>query len=557
MKTKILTLVSGVLLLWGMTACQSPEEFHPNVDRKDINTFTASFPDDNRDENLFTAEIDYQNRVINVVFPYNYPRLSDNVLKMSALTKMRVSATLDNNVSISPGLFFMDLTKENVITVTNQNGQQHDYKVVAEIRKSAECALTKFRLKGTGLSGVINEGGKTISLVTDETLGEQLAEVEYSHGATISPDPSKLSLNYDSEVRLTVTAQNGTTFATYTVKKEFPQKVAAGLRVSSAKLLWAKKLTELGITSKDMVTGIAAIDNYLVLNERNKAQALYLDGKTGAQAGTIDISAFAGNLTNFYATADDENNILFTNLTPASGNKLTIWRVKGVNGTPEKYIEFTTTFELGRKLSVQGRLDKDAIITAPCYGTAGQFARWQVTGGALVSATPTIVTAKGLGSWGTNADVIYTDPSDVESDYFASYYAEPRNLCRFDGKTNNIKAKGPDINANWVPNAVDFVTFNKVGYVLSNSVNVWTWGVNDKIYMFDTGAGTMDKTVLDFGDSGLKINGNYGAKAAGGQNGNGTADVAFKVSADGYYLYIYFMFTNGYVGCVRCDCLDI
>jgi len=69
----------------------------------------------------------------------------------------------------------MDMTKENVITVTNQNGQQHDYKVVAEIRKSAECALTKFRLKGTGLSGVINEGGKTISLVTDETLGEQLA----------------------------------------------------------------------------------------------------------------------------------------------------------------------------------------------------------------------------------------------------------------------------------------------------------------------------------------------------------------------------------------------
>ncbi len=126
MKTKILTLVSGVLLLWGMTACQSPEEFHPNVDRKDINTFTASFPDDNRDENLFTAEIDYQNRVINVVFPYNYPRLSDNVLKMSALTKMRVSATLDNNVSISPGLFFMDLTKENVLTVTNPNGQQHD-----------------------------------------------------------------------------------------------------------------------------------------------------------------------------------------------------------------------------------------------------------------------------------------------------------------------------------------------------------------------------------------------------------------------------------------------
>ncbi|MFR5271051.1 MAG: hypothetical protein ACLTGI_11610 [Hoylesella buccalis] len=49
----------------------------------------------------------------------------------------------------------------------------------------------------------------------------------------------------------------------------------------------------------------------------------------------------------------------------------------------------------------------------------------------------------------------------------------------------------------------------------------------------------------------------YGGKALGKQNANGTGDVALRVSNDGYYLYIYFMFTNGYVGCVRCDCLDL
>ena len=71
------------------------------------------------------------------------------------------------------------------------------------------------------------------------------------------------------------------------------------------------------------------------------------------------------------------------------------------------------------------------------------------------------------------------------------------------------------------------------------------------------GAGTLSNQPLNFGASGLDINGNYGGKAAGVQNANGTSDVALRVSADGYYLYIYFMFTNGYVGCIRCDCLDL
>jgi hypothetical protein len=75
--------------------------------------------------------------------------------------------------------------------------------------------------------------------------------------------------------------------------------------------------------------------------------------------------------------------------------------------------------------------------------------------------------------------------------------------------------------------------------------------------LFDTGGGNLDTQVLDFSSKGLDINGKYGGKALGKQNANGTGDVALRVSNDGYYLYIYFMFTNGYVGCVRCDCLDL
>lgn len=68
MKNKILSIISVIALFIGMSACHSPEEFKPNLERNGINNLIASFPDDDRDENRFTSEIDYQNRVITVVF---------------------------------------------------------------------------------------------------------------------------------------------------------------------------------------------------------------------------------------------------------------------------------------------------------------------------------------------------------------------------------------------------------------------------------------------------------------------------------------------------------
>ena len=555
MKNKILSIVSVIAFLMGMSACHSPEDFNPTVERNIINNLTASFPDDDSDDNSFTSEIDYTNHIITVVFPYNYPKLSDNVLQTSDLKKMRVIADLDNNVYVYPTLLFMDMTKDNYITVKDQTGTSTEYKVVAEIRKSNECTITKFNLTSLGLSGIINESTKTISLISLESIGEVLADVSISHGATISPDPTTVALNYDQDQKVTVTAQNGTTKSTYTVKKEIPEKIAAGLRANSAKLIWAKKLTDIGISSFDMTTGIAVTNDYVVINERAK-NPVYLHAKNGEKAGTMNIS-FAGSLTNFYATADKDGNILFTNLTPNAGPAFTVWKASGVDQAPEKYIEFTTSLAMGRKLSVCGSLNSNAIITAPIYATSGQFARWQVEKGVLKSQTPDIITAQGIGGWGTNADVIYSDPTDPTSDYYTTFYAEPRNLCWMDGKTNAIKNKGVALDGNYVPNAVDYTVFNKVEYVASNLVNPWNWGTADNIYLFDLSSGSLATQAIDFGSTGLGINGNYGSKILGNTNGNYCGDVVLKVSDDGYYMYVYFMFCNGYVGCVQCDCIDM
>ncbi len=557
MKKYILYIVSALVLLMGASACHNPEELKPTLDKKGINNFIANFMNDDRDENRFESEIDYDNRLITVVFPYNYPRLSDNVLQMSDLKKMRVMAYLDNNFSIDPPLLYMDMSQNNVITVKGLSGSV-DYTVVAEIRKSNECAITKYNLPGPGLTGIINETAKTISLISLEPIGNELADITISHGATISPDPRTVALNYDIEPKVTVTAQNGVDKAVYTIKKQVPEKLAAGMRASSAKLIWTKKLADLGLTALHMTTGIAVLDDYVVLNERGNNKAIYVDAKTGDIAGHIDISAFAGGVSNFYVTADDTNNILFCNLTPNAGADFIIWRAKGVNAVPTEYIRFTTGgAAMGRKVSVIGSLDGDAIITAPCYNTAGKFARWQVIGGVLQSQTPDILTMQGVGNWVFNCDVIYTDPTNINSDYFAAYYAIPRHLSWFDGITHTIKCGGPEIHQNWVQNAVDYAIFNKVAYVISNSVNSFTWGDADCIYLFDVAGGDLNNQPLDFGASGLNINHNYGSKPFGVENSNGTSDVALRISPDGYYMYIYFMFTNGYVGCISCDCIEM
>ena len=316
------------------------------------------------------------------------------------------------------------------------------------------------------------------------------------------------------------------------------------------KLLWAKKLVDIGITTKNMTTGLSAIDKYLVINVRGE-NSIYLDGKTGAVAGSIDLGANKGSLVNFYSTADAGNNILISNLTPNAGPAFIINKIVGINGAVEPFINYPTTLALGRKFSVAGNINTNAIITAPVYASAGNFARWQVVNGALVSQTPTMATAAGVTSFGNNADIVYTDPKNVNSDYFAAFYGAPFKFNWYNGSSNEVKVSSEAIISNWVMNAVDYVVFNKSPYVVHNSVNGFTWGSDDIIYMYDLNGNTLTNRMK------LCEPGLYGPKALGGQNGNSTGDVTFRVSPDGYYLYVYFMFTDGYVVCVQFDCISM
>ncbi|MGQ1890157.1 DUF5018 domain-containing protein [Thermophagus sp. OGC60D27] len=552
-------LFTALLILGFLNGCQEPDELMPSISRAGINSITATFSDGTGE---FIGTINEGTNEIIIPIPYYFPVSSNNRVTENMISKMRVKANLDDNVTVSPPLLYLDLTMDNLIYVKDQIGEVHEYIVRGEIRKSSECELKEFKLPSLGLTGVINESTQTISLVAIGELEPSLAEVTLSYHATISPDPREIELDYNDEVELVVTAHDGVTQKTYTVKKEIPEKLPYGIRSGSAKLMFAKKLkADIGITVDHLTGGLAVAGEFIVLNTRGE-NSVYLDAKTGEKIGEIDLGAVKGNLTNFYNTMDKAGNILICNLAPNDG-AFKIWKVAGISGTPELLIEWDGGVPVGRKLSVQGDINGNAIITAPILNLGQQFARWNISGGVLASQTPEVITMSGLTKgWTTNCDIIYTSGSDTNSDYFVASYSD-NTLAWVDGSTQTVSQMLEPISANYIQNAVDFIAFNNARYVTVNWVNSFTWGASDMVWLLDVSASSNFTGNLAAGTCPAVVwetpLDTYGAKAISPvvQNANGTGDVALKVSEDGFYLYLYFMFTNGYVVGYQFDCIDM
>lgn len=275
-KMKYIFSLSFVFVLISIIGCQEPEELLPSVARDGINSITATFEDGT---GSFIGKLTEESNEIVIPIPYYYPENSDNQVTKDQMSKMRVRANLDDNVTVSPSLLFMDLTNTNVITVTNQKKEVKEYIVRGEIRKSDKALIEEFSLPELGLTGVINEGEKTIALVAIDDLEPTLAKIKLSAHASVSPDPTTEALDYNEDVTLTVTAHDGVTKTVYTISKEIPLKLPFGIRAGSAKLMFAKRLNaDLGISTANLTGGIAATEDYVVLNTRN-ANSIYLNAK--------------------------------------------------------------------------------------------------------------------------------------------------------------------------------------------------------------------------------------------------------------------------------------
>lgn len=544
--------------------CQEPRDLTPSEARNGINSITASFPGDNAEENHFASEIDYEAGIITIVFPYTYPANSASHLEKSDLTRVKLEANLDDNVTVEPPLLFMDLSRDdNFITVTDQKKQKKTYQIVAEIRKSSLCAITKYDIPSLSLVGVVNEAAKTVSFIYGgASTGAVLADVAISFGASFQgTDPTVTPFDYgQTPVTVKVVAQDGVTTSEYSVAVAAPDLIDKGMRYGSEKLMWAVNTFDLGVGDALLMGGLAALDDYVVLNTRGE-DLIVLSAETGEKVGTIPLD-FKGNLSNFYCTADNADHILVCNLTPNDGNVLKIRRIDGISGTPASFIEFDAGgVALGRKISVYGDIDGDAIVTAPVYQGENSFYRWKVVGG-VPDATPELITIAqaDMNKWNYNCDVVYTSATDINADYMMAAYATltgvdgSGNRYHFwmDGQNHTVRYYSPGYSQNWVPNAVDYAYFNGVGFMLSITINGFTWGADDVVYLYDLSQDNLDQTAWQC-DRGI-----YGSFANQSKaNGNQTGDVALHLSDNGVYMNAYFLFSGGKVGRVQFDCLKM
>ena len=545
-----------------ISGCQQPDELMPPVARKGLNSIIASFPDGTGG---FTADTPESGNEIVIPIPYFYPESSDNQVTAELLKKMRVRAVLDDNVTIDPPLLFMDLTVDNKITVTNQRKEKIEYIVKSAILKSTACIVEDFSIPSLGISAVINENTKTISLPNFETDVPVLADLRLSWHATISPDPRVTAFMYDNDMELTVTAHDGVSKNVYTVKKEIPQKLPFGIRPGSAKLMFAKQLrADLGVAVPHLTGGMAVTKDYVIINTRNE-KSIYINAKTGEKIGDFDLGPVKGNLRNFYTTADAGGNVLICNLSQNDGT-FKVWKLTSMTGSTELFIDWAenTTDAIGRKISINGNINQNAIITAPLLtGTNQRFARWTVVNGTLTSQTPTIITMSGLErGWTTNCDIIYTSATNVNSDYFVSSYSD-NTFAWVNGTNNQVRKKLAEIDRNYIPNAVDYIEFNNAKFVTTNHVNSFTWGAADQVWLLDVSSDVNFTGNLTAGTCPAVVwqcdRDVYGAKTIQPvvENTNGTGDVALRASEDGFYLYLYFMFTNGYIVGIQFDCIEM
>jgi hypothetical protein len=547
-----------------INGCQTPDDLLPSVANTGLNSVTAYFTDANGnilDDNngKFTVTVTAGNNNIVIPIPYYYPAESDNQVTPAMLSSMRMQAALDNNVTVEPALLYMDLNQPNVITVTTQLKERVQYTITSEIRRSSACALTEFILPLAGdatLTGVVTENTKTISFLTPDVLVPCTASITISPHATIVPDPRTTTLDYNDPQRFVVTAHDGTA-ATYTTEKRLPAKLPKGIRVESARLLFVKTAAEMGVNTANC-GGMAVAGDRIVLSTRTNTSKV-INAFTGAQMADLDVTHTAAGLTSFYNTADISGNVLMSDLyNTGSTGTFMMWRIDPVAGTISNYITWTAApRQIGRKISIYGNIDGDAIITAPFHGTDDHtFARWQVIGGNLVSQTPDVVTIIGDFLWANYAcDIVYTSASNLQGDYFAAGYksggvTSSNKLVRVSGATNAVSAALSPVTDNIVAFSVDYIEFNNAKFV-TFSYGTTTTG-NERVFLLDADealAGTPSEAAI------WSVTNTYGA---GNANNNGTtSDIALKASADGNFLYLYYYFTNGAIVCYQFDCYDI
>lgn len=545
-------------LALAFTGCAEEENVAPTANREGITSLSAYFTSgtyqDKLAAQLSTTSSETTDYVIPI--PYYYPEESDYV-PSEDMKAMKVTAKLENNCFLSPGLGVLDLTKKNEFTYTNPYGEQKKITISGQLTHLNKCAIKSFMAEPGDLTGVIDEESKTISLVTAADLSEMTADVVLDPHATISPDPS-VPHNFNDGFEFTVTADNGVDKSTYKVMKQIPPKIDNGYRAGSEKELFVNDMTTLGVKDPNAIhPTLACVGNFVVLNLGDGSAPQYFRKATGSKVGTIALGEAKATGA---ITSDNAGNMLICNYAD-NGQTLNIYKTNDVTKAPTKLISYTNGLGvgIGARLHVQGDLNSNAVITATPY-SCNNAIRWIVKDGRVGNPENILMS---VAAWGAQDDAAKVVGVDAEGkngsivDYYQGGACQMYYLS--DWKTSANLVQDNSGNA-WGYNtaAIDVRPFNKARYLALFEMGYWPdWGLTGHIYLYDA-SNPASVTGTTDGSSMLKyaytIPDNFGS--VGYASDGRFADVLVTPSEDGYFLYIFYASnTHLSFGGIQVDCI--
>lgn len=553
MKKEIILLFAAAAAL--LSGCHQPDDPTDPAGGQGLSSVSAQFAtgeyknDATAKFTTLVTEANMDRIVIDV--PYYYPENTEN---LTAITRMRVTASLEGNCFITPKLGTLDLTQENFFTLTRADGSTRDFCITGRIKKSDKCEIISFATDAPAIQGVIDNDLQSIALISADDLSAVTAQVILSPHATIAPDPA-VAANYEGDgAKFTVTAHDGVTKRVYTVSKQVPPKIKYGWRAGSEKEVWQQTaLDKLGIVNAGGKNySLAASGDKLILS--TGADKYLFKRATGDFIGAHDMK---GVTATGGMTSDDKGNILYA--TEAAPNaEFRIYTAASADETPVQLLSYTnaTGASMGKHISVSGDVKGDAVITAVIYtwnGAVCKFLRWNVTGGA--AARPTMVSVTGAtGGWNGNGHAdVEASSTDPNAPCYMAYYSA-NTLYRVESTgavSSSIATATWGANSNY--NCVDVCTFNNAKYAAIYTGAHFTYG-EFKAYMFDVTSSAPLSGLCDTSPSKVFVSGEY--KPAGGVV-NAASDVVMLASPDGYKLNLYY--TDGNTNALvawEFDCID-
>ena len=329
-----------------------------------------------------------------------------------------------------------------------------------------------------------------------------------------------------------------------------------GYRAGSEAYMWSKDINEVaGYAAGDV--HIAALQDYLIVSSPYKTPTI-LNALTGEVVGDLNLGAYAGQ--NTAITADDAGNIV---IAINDGSNLNFVRMKGINGTPELFIESTKGKEYGKDISAVGDVYGNAIISTvyyPWFGSPVASNLAYVVQNGVYSTVNWCSPKAGdtgltLGKTSSDAgDVIFRD-ADPAAPLFVGGYS-PNTLPWVEGGVALAGLQPYSADAFGANNAIaqlDIEEFNGAKYLMAvSAAHGWCFSGSSAyvadvttIENFKAGAielpyGPLFNTTIDWDGGGSPV---------------GYGDCAMRVSKDGIYMHIYIALNKNTVACMRVDCL--